>query len=152
MNNFKEVNIAEFQTKPFEIFGKDFMALCAGSEQNGCNAMTIAWGHLGSLWERGSHANRLPTVTCFVRPSRYTRKFMDNEPYFALCTFNSDDKKCSATSAVIPGATATNSKPPVSRRFSKTAPSIARKPKRSLSAANSTLPHYRKKTSLIRRS
>lgn len=93
MNNFKEVNIAEFQTKPFEIFGKDFMALCAGSEQNGCNAMTIAWGHLGSLWERGSHANRLPTVTCFVRPSRYTKEFIDREPYFTLCAFKPGDKK-----------------------------------------------------------
>ena len=93
MCDFKEMSIAELQTKPFEIFGKDFMALCVGSVQNGCNAMTIAWGHLGSLWERGSHANRLPTVMCFVRPSRYTKEFMDREPYFTLCTFKSGGKK-----------------------------------------------------------
>lgn len=84
MNNFKEVNIAEFQTKPFEIFGKDFMALCAGSEQNGCNAMTIAWGHLGSLWERGSHANRLPTRYVLRAPEPLHKEIYGQRAVFRI--------------------------------------------------------------------
>ena len=76
---FKEIPIDQLQLNPFTAFGRDWMALAAGNETDGCNAMTIAWGHFGSLWERGSHTNRLPTAICYVRPSRYSR------PYPAPC-------------------------------------------------------------------
>ena len=60
----KEIAIQDLHLNPFAIFGKDWMALTAGNEQNGYNTMTIAWGHLGSIWERGNHRNCLPTAIC----------------------------------------------------------------------------------------
>lgn len=83
----KEIAIQNLQLNPFTAFGKDWMALAAGNEQDGCNAMTIAWGHFGSVWERGNHRNCLPTAVCYVRPSRYTKEFMDREEYFTLSHF-----------------------------------------------------------------
>lgn len=90
---FKELPIDQLQLNPFIAFGKDWMALAAGNEADGCNAMTIAWGHFGSLWERGSHRNCLPTAICYVRPSRYTKEFLDKEERFTLCTFAPVQKK-----------------------------------------------------------
>lgn len=83
----KEIAIQDLQLNPFSVFGKDWMALTAGNEQNGYNAMTIAWEHLGSIWERGNHRNCLPTAICYVRPSRYTKEFMDKEELFTLSHF-----------------------------------------------------------------
>lgn len=79
-----EVPVQELELNPTKLFGEDWLALTAGNEERGYNTMTIAWGHLGSLWERESHANRLPTLTCFVRPQRYTKEFMDQEELFTL--------------------------------------------------------------------
>ena len=89
----KELNVKELVLNPFQAFGKDWMALTAGNETDGYNAMTVAWGQLGSLWERDSHANRLPAVTCYVRPGRYTKKFMDKETYFTLSCFDEAHRK-----------------------------------------------------------
>jgi len=89
----KEIKIQDLQINPFTLFGKDWMALAAGNEQDGYNAMTIAWGHLGSIWERGSHRNCLPTAICYVRPSRYTKSLMDKEEYFTLSHFPEQYRK-----------------------------------------------------------
>ena len=83
----KEISVKALSLNPFTAFGDDWMALSAGTEEIGFNAMTVAWGNFGTLWERGSHANRLPTAVCYVRPSRYTKAFLDREPYFALSHF-----------------------------------------------------------------
>lgn len=84
-----EISIEDINLNPFTDFGVEWMALAAGNAKDSYNAMTIAWGHFGSLWERGNHANRLPTAICYVRPSRYTKEFMDKEPYFSFSCFNS---------------------------------------------------------------
>ena len=89
----KEIDIKELQVNPFNLFGKDWMALTAGTEKDGFNTMTVAWGHLGSIWERGNHRNCLPTAICYVRPSRYTKKYMDKEEYFTLSHFTPEYKK-----------------------------------------------------------
>ena len=89
----KEIAIQDLQMNPFVIFGKDWMALTAGNEQNGYNTMTIAWGHLGSIWERGNHRNCLPTAICYVRPSRYSKEFMDKEELFTLSHFPEQYRK-----------------------------------------------------------
>lgn len=83
----KEIAIQDLKLNPLTVFGKDWMALTAGNEKHGCNAMTVAWGHFGSIWERNSHRNCLPTAVCYVRPSRYTKEFMDKEEYFTLSHF-----------------------------------------------------------------
>lgn len=89
----REIAINELDLQPFTVFGSDWMALAAGTKETGYNAMTVAWGHFGSLWERESHSNRLPTAICYVRPSRYTKEFLDREPYFTLSCFGKEHKK-----------------------------------------------------------
>ncbi len=93
---FKEIDIKTLQLNPFTLFGKDWLALTAGTEEHGFNSMTVAWGHLGSVWERGTHQNCLPTAICYVRPSRYTKTFMDQESYFSLTHFGNGHKKALA--------------------------------------------------------
>lgn len=88
-----EFSIEDIKLNPFTIFGEEWAALAAGNAESGYNAMTVAWGHFGTLWECGSHTNRLPTAICYVRPSRYTKEFLDNEPYFTLSCFDSSYKK-----------------------------------------------------------
>lgn len=89
----KEISINELQVNPYTLFGKNWMALTAGTEKDGFNTMTVAWGHLGSIWERGNHRNCLPTAICYVRPGRYTKKYMDKEEYFTLSHFAPKYKK-----------------------------------------------------------
>ena len=88
-----EVSVQELALHPFTAFAKDWMALGAGNEQDGCNFMTIAWGHLGSIWGRKDSPMSLPTAVCFVRPSRYTKEFMDREELFTVCHFPAEYRK-----------------------------------------------------------
>jgi len=90
---YKEISVKDLKLNPMTMFGEDWLALTSGSKEHGYNTMCIAWGHMGSLWERESHANRLPTVTCFVRPERYTKEFMDRESLFTLSHFPLSMKK-----------------------------------------------------------
>ena len=82
----KEVLIEDLKINPYTIFGKDWMALTAGDELSGYNTMTISWGHIGSIWDSGNKSN-LPTIISYVRPSRYTKEFMDSHEYFTLSHF-----------------------------------------------------------------
>lgn len=52
----KEISYKELAVDPMTIFGEEWFALAAGNEKDGANTMTIIWGHMGALWERGSHA------------------------------------------------------------------------------------------------
>lgn len=88
---FRSVPISDFMFNPPSAFGKDWFALCAGTKEHGANGMTIAWGQMGALW--GTGAGALPTVTCYVRPSRYTFAFMQNEPFFSLSYFGTEYRK-----------------------------------------------------------
>ena len=68
----------------FTKFDKQWALLTAGDETN-FNAMTISWGSLGTLWGK-------PIATTYVRESRYTREFMDNNDYFTV-SFYPDEYK-----------------------------------------------------------
>lgn len=54
----------------------DGALLCAGSIDN-FNTMTINWGMLGTIY-------RKDTFVCFVRPSSYTNKFVEENDYFTV--------------------------------------------------------------------
>ncbi|MBO5550143.1 MAG: hypothetical protein J5954_11080 [Prevotella sp.] len=72
----KEINYKEMKFNPFNLIGGEWMLVTAGNEQSGCNTMTASWGHLGCLWGHND-----PTAVIYLRPSRYTKKFVDEEPY-----------------------------------------------------------------------
>lgn len=63
----------------FGLMLKDGCLLTAGTMEN-FNTMTINWGMIGNLWNR-------EVITCFVRPSTFTKKFLDENEYFTLSFF-----------------------------------------------------------------
>ena len=84
----KEINYKEMQFNPFNLIGNDWMLVTAGNEQSGCNTMTVSWGHLGCLWGHND-----PTAVIYIRQSRYTKQFVDAEPFFTLSVMDSSFKK-----------------------------------------------------------
>ena len=58
---------------------RDAMALAVGTPEHH-NAMTIAWGGLGVLYNR-------PVVTVYVSSSRYTYEFMEQYETFTISAF-----------------------------------------------------------------
>lgn len=90
----KEILIEELQINPMTMFGKDWCLICAGNEQGGFNAMTVAWGQLGAVWDRKTPKGKtiIPTATVFIRPQRYTKEFFDREELFTICAFGQDRK------------------------------------------------------------
>lgn len=92
---FKEVNYKELRLNPMTMFGMDWALAGAGNKERGFNAMTIAWGHLGSIWDRQLDKRKMiiPTVEVYLRPQRYTKHFFDKEEYFTVSTFSDEYKK-----------------------------------------------------------
>ncbi len=75
----------EFKTDIFSQYDKKWGLLTAGTKDN-FNTMTISWGGMGTLWSK-------PVVTAYVRTSRYTHEFMDNNEYFTVSFFPEEYKK-----------------------------------------------------------
>lgn len=84
----KEIRIKDMSFNPFQLIGKEWMLITAGNPQIGCNTMTASWGHLGCLWGHND-----PTAVVYIRPSRYTKQFVDRTDHFALCVMNGAFKK-----------------------------------------------------------
>ena len=87
----REITMEELKLNPLTAFSKDWMALTAGNEKDGCNTMTVSWGHLGILWD--NEKGFMPTAIVYVRPQRYTKKFMDSEQFFTLSWLGSGQHK-----------------------------------------------------------
>ena len=76
--------IMEFQTEIFSQFDKKWALLTAGDKEN-FNTMTISWGGLGTLWGK-------PVATTYVRTSRYTHDYMDQNDYFTVSFYPEEYK------------------------------------------------------------
>lgn len=77
---FRTVNLNELSINPFEYIGKKWMLITAGVGAS-FNTMTASWGTLGVLWNK-------PVSQCFIRPSRYTYEFIEQNDYYSLCFFD----------------------------------------------------------------
>ena len=75
----------EFNVDSFGIFDKDWALVTAGAEGN-YNTMTISWGGLGTLWSKS-------VATVYVKPIRYTHKFMEENDYFTVSFFPEEYRK-----------------------------------------------------------
>ncbi|MDD2258779.1 MAG: flavin reductase [Bacilli bacterium] len=75
---FYEENFAQHITKD--------AALVTAGTINNYNTMTIGWAHIGNIWGR-------ETVIVYVRPSRYTYKFMEENDYFTVSFYDNNHKK-----------------------------------------------------------
>ena len=74
-----------FETDIFTQFDKKWALLTAGNKDK-FNTMTISWGGLGTIWNK-------PVATVYVRTSRYTYEFMEDNDYFTISFYPEDYKK-----------------------------------------------------------
>ena len=81
----KPVDVHEISENVFSLIGKQWMLITAGTAEH-CNTMTASWGGLGVLWGA-------PAATCYIRPRRYTKEFVDREEYFTLSFFGEEWRK-----------------------------------------------------------
>lgn len=86
----KEITPAELKVSPWELIAKEWMLITAGTLEKGYNTMTASWGELGSLW---GHGGGLPVATIYIRPQRYTKKFVDENDYFSLSFYPEEYRK-----------------------------------------------------------
>ncbi|MCR5640780.1 MAG: flavin reductase [Lachnospiraceae bacterium] len=74
-----------FTTDIFGQFDQKWALLTAGDEKK-FNTMTISWGGLGTLWNK-------PVATVYVRTSRYTHEFMDENDFFTVSFYPESYRK-----------------------------------------------------------
>ena len=79
---FSRIDPKELDQNVFSMIGEQWMLVTAGTAER-CNTMTASWGGLGVLWGA-------PMATCYIRPQRYTREFVDREEYFTLAFFDEE--------------------------------------------------------------
>lgn len=76
-----KVPLDELSLRSYHVWETQWLLLCAGDyAARRFNAMTIAWGSIGSMWGR-------PFVQVAVRPTRYTFTFMQQYPTFTVSAF-----------------------------------------------------------------
>lgn len=94
MQKFREKDISELELNFYEMIAKDWLVLSAG-DRSGYNSMTVSWGQVGSLWkgEKTVPFAGMPVATVYVRPQRYTKKFVDEKEYFTLSHFGAGYRK-----------------------------------------------------------
>lgn len=85
MPKFVELDPLELQDNMFRRIGREWMLITAGKPEK-FNTMTASWGGVGVLW----NAN---VTFSFVRPSRYTYTFMEQEKYYTLSFFGADCRR-----------------------------------------------------------
>lgn len=83
----KKISIQELDINAYTAFDEKWALVTAGKTKDTFNTMTISWGHLGSLW-----SHDIPTAIVYIRPSRYTKQFVDNNDYFSLSFFSEEHK------------------------------------------------------------
>lgn len=77
---FKEIQADSLQFNPFHKIFHEWMLVTAGDE-NGYNTMTASWGGLGITWNKR-------TASIYVRPQRFTKKFIDENETFTLSFYD----------------------------------------------------------------
>ena len=100
------IDYKDLSINPMTLFAEDWGLLGAGTEQQGYNAMTIAWGHLGAIWSdklAGKHIHGRPTATCFVRPSRATLGYIDDSEFFSISFLPAERKRALAVMGKFSG-------------------------------------------------
>ena len=84
-NKFIEVAPETITDNFIKTIGHDSFLLTAGSIDK-FNTMTVGWAGMGFLWKK-------PVVFVFVRPQRFTYKFMEESEFFTISFFDEKYKK-----------------------------------------------------------
>lgn len=78
------MTIKELKENPVKLIADDWALVSAGTPEK-WNTMTVSWGGIGELWGRD-------VVFIFIRPQRYTKKFIDEQDYFTISFFDPEYK------------------------------------------------------------
>ena len=81
----KEISVEELKLNPSTLIGKEWALLTAGNK-DGYNTMTVSWGQMGELWNK-------PTTVVYIRPQRYTVKYLEEQDYFTISVYPPELKK-----------------------------------------------------------
>lgn len=80
--SFKKIDVKDIKENIFDLIGDRWMLLTGGDKA--CfNMMTASWGGAGVLWQK-------PVTFCFIRPQRYTRKFVDEGKYYTFSFYGEE--------------------------------------------------------------
>ena len=82
----KEISYEELCLNPVTTIADTWLLITAGNKENGYNSMTASWGHIGNIWGK-------PSICVYIRPQRYTKKFVDSEEYFTVCVMGEKYRK-----------------------------------------------------------
>lgn len=95
MKPFTAIHPEDMPGNPFQMIGADWMLITA-RDGGQVNTMTASWGGLGVMW--GKHVAYIA-----VRPSRYTKKFIDAADTFSLTFFDPSFRKKLAYLGAVSG-------------------------------------------------
>ncbi|MEG0971909.1 MAG: flavin reductase [Lachnospiraceae bacterium] len=84
MHAFQPLPIDSIEINPFTSIGADW-ALVTAECKGKVNAMTIAWGGVGVLWNKN-------VAFIFIRDSRYTKELVDGSNTFSITFFGGKEK------------------------------------------------------------
>ena len=93
--SFSEVKAEELTMNPFTKIGKEWLLITAGNEEK-CNTMTASWGGVGIMWGKN-------IATAYIRPQRYTKKFMDETGMYTLSFLSEDYRKALSVCGSVSG-------------------------------------------------
>lgn len=85
MKNFRETDPARIDDNFIRAIGQEWMLITAGDAER-CNTMTASWGFVGEMWGR-------PAAMVVLRPSRYTKEFVDRKERLTLSFFEEKYRK-----------------------------------------------------------
>lgn len=78
------MTIKELKENPVKLIADDWALVSAGTPED-WNTLTVSWGGIGELWGRD-------VAFIFIRPQRYTKKFIDEQDYFTISFFDLEYK------------------------------------------------------------
>ena len=81
----KELRAEEFNKNPFQLIGREWMLVTA-KKGDKINTMTASWGGLGIMWDK-------KVAFIAIRPSRYTKEFIDSANTLSLTFYEKEYKK-----------------------------------------------------------
>ncbi len=81
----KQIDANKIDGNFIKMIGQDWMLITSGTPES-FNMMTASWGFAGFMWG-------LPATSVFVRPSRYTKEFIDRTHSYTLSFFPDKYKK-----------------------------------------------------------
>lgn len=92
---FQEAAIESLSFNPFKKIGKEWLLITAGDEEKS-NTMTASWGGAGIMWGKN-------VATVYIRPTRYTKEFVDSADRLTLSFLSEDYREALGICGKISG-------------------------------------------------